>query len=105
MLPCFPCPSCSSRGPVRIETRHRSSIDRRELEQLIHAAGGGVVPRRAATHVVDTASSNALGGGAEEEAEHPKERVDDKWLFDAVMGPQGGEEDDEADDEEDSEEF
>ena len=99
--------SCLPSGARRLETPFpRSSIGRHDLEQLIHAAGGAVVPRRAATHVVDTASANALeaGGGAEEESEQPKERVDDKWIFNAVMGPQG-EDDEEAEDEEDSEEF
>ena len=63
------------------------AIDRPTLEQLIMAAGGTLVSKRTATHIVDLQSEC---DAQEEEAE--AQVIDEKWVFDEVMGRDEGEE-------------
>ena len=79
---------------------HGDAMGRATLEQLISAAGGALVGKRAATHLV-VSRRLSRGGAGEEEAEGGgAECVDEKWVFDAVMGvgdgEEGGEESDES---------
>ena len=93
------------------------TIDKPTLESLIHDAGGSIVPRRSATHVV-TASAGGQAGhlaalgagvGCEEDDWRAPLKIDEKWIFEEVMGTREEAEDDaepdDDDDEEDSEEF
>lgn len=84
------------------------TIDKALLEALILAAGGAVVSRRTATHMVAASGGLAPPVGGDEEGDwRAPTRVDERWVFEEVMGTREEEDDDEEDDgeDEDSEEF
>ena len=87
-------------APGLYQNERRAMLPYMIATPFLFAAGGALVGKRAATHLVGSRRLSRGGAGEEEAEGGGAECVDEKWVFDAVMGvgdgEEGGEESDES---------